>query len=305
MYGKPLMILTVLSLLCGSTHAQDESVESLESLKLRIFFPKGSSELMRDYRSNGDKLDAFVRDVRSVLSDPSCVMDSMRIASYTSPEGRIDLNNTLSEERGEVLKEYLRSVLPLPDDMFVTMPSGENWQGLKMLAGTTGMPGGDRVLEILGSHADYIGRPQSTVMGGPKKELMDLNGGRTWIWMEDNVFPCLRTVCAEFTYTRIGKQETPESDDRPEPLPDPDTVATAAVTHLAPVVPMDSVATQHTVTSERIVVAPRTNLLLPLLNVGIEVPIGRHFSFAADYYYPWLGHDRVNANCVEALLADV
>ena len=59
------------------------------------------------------------------------------------------------------------------------------------------------------------------------------------------------------------------------------------------------------VTTKRNVIAFRTNLLLPLLNSGLEVPIARHFSIAGDIYYPWIGYDKANANCIQALLADV
>lgn len=36
------------------------------------------------------------------------------------------------------------------------------------------------------------------------------------------------------------------------------------------------------------VVAVRSNLLFPLLNVGMEVPIGNRWSVSADFYYPWV-----------------
>lgn len=36
------------------------------------------------------------------------------------------------------------------------------------------------------------------------------------------------------------------------------------------------------------IAAIRTNFLLPLLNVGIEVPIGNRWSVGADWYYPWI-----------------
>lgn len=32
----------------------------------------------------------------------------------------------------------------------------------------------------------------------------------------------------------------------------------------------------------------RTNLLLPLMNIGLEVPIGNRWSIGADWYYPWI-----------------
>ena len=50
----------------------------------------------------------------------------------------------------------------------------------------------------------------------------------------------------------------------------------------------------------RVAAAVRMNLLLPLFNVGVEVPVGR-FSVGADWYYPWLGHGSNNRDCLEAL----
>lgn len=47
--------------------------------------------------------------------------------------------------------------------------------------------------------------------------------------------------------------------------------------------------------------AIRTNLLMPLLNVGVEIPAGRHSSFEADWYYPWLPVPASNRYCFQAL----
>lgn len=47
------------------------------------------------------------------------------------------------------------------------------------------------------------------------------------------------------------------------------------------------------VSGKRMLLAVRTNALaLPLLNMGVEVPLGRHWSLGADYYYPWLWRPR-------------
>ena len=45
----------------------------------------------------------------------------------------------------------------------------------------------------------------------------------------------------------------------------------------------------------------RSNLLVPLLNAGVEVPIGNNWSVAADYYYPWIWPTQKNKNCFELL----
>ena len=49
------------------------------------------------------------------------------------------------------------------------------------------------------------------------------------------------------------------------------------------------------------VVAFRSNLLVPALNAGIEVPIGKHWSVGADYYFPWIWPKKDNKNCFEFL----
>ena len=46
----------------------------------------------------------------------------------------------------------------------------------------------------------------------------------------------------------------------------------------------------------------KSNLLLPLGNVGVEVPIGNSWSVGADFYYPWLKRKSDNKNCIQALM---
>lgn len=45
---------------------------------------------------------------------------------------------------------------------------------------------------------------------------------------------------------------------------------------------------QRTLKDKRTLIWLRTNLLLPLMNVGLELPIGNRWSVGADWYYPWI-----------------
>lgn len=52
--------------------------------------------------------------------------------------------------------------------------------------------------------------------------------------------------------------------------------------------------------------AARTNVLaIPLLNVGVEVPINRNWSVGADYYYPWIWRGNNKKSCNQLLAFDV
>ena len=50
---------------------------------------------------------------------------------------------------------------------------------------------------------------------------------------------------------------------------------------------------------------PRTNLLLPLLNVGAELPMNNRWSVATDIYYPWIPRAASHKNCYQAFGVNV
>ena len=55
-------------------------------------------------------------------------------------------------------------------------------------------------------------------------------------------------------------------------------------------------------------VAIRTNLLLPAMNAGVEVPVAKHSSVGADLYWPWLWPSLLSSNndrCIEAMAASL
>lgn len=51
--------------------------------------------------------------------------------------------------------------------------------------------------------------------------------------------------------------------------------------------------------SSQTILYPRTNLLVPLMNAGLEIPIGTRWSVGVDYYYPWFFRKSNNKNCFQ------
>lgn len=45
----------------------------------------------------------------------------------------------------------------------------------------------------------------------------------------------------------------------------------------------------------------RTNLLVPGLNIGAEIPVGDHWSVGTDYYFPWFFRDPKMERCFQVL----
>ena len=57
-------------------------------------------------------------------------------------------------------------------------------------------------------------------------------------------------------------------------------------------------------TLPRTVVLVRTNLLVPLMDIGLEFPLGQHLTLGGDFYSPWLGYDEGNSRCFQVQMAD-
>ena len=190
---RPLTILAVMVplLLCGTPSSAEQKTDSL---KLKIYFKQDKSELDMGYRGNEANFDRFVSEVKKILEDPTCRILDITVRAGASPEGKFDYNKELSRKRGENIRDFLRKALYFPDVTFRVDAVGEDWASFRELVEKNYYPDKKEILDILYRHTEYInGRPRS-VVGGPKKELMDLNGGKTWFWLLANVFPELRSA---------------------------------------------------------------------------------------------------------------
>lgn len=190
--------------------------ETTDSLSAQVFFRQNRTEIEPEFRSNKVNLGRFVYGVKEILSDTTCRIQDIYIRSGASPEGSFEHNRNLSRKRAVALKYYLKRELDLPNEIFFVDPVGEDWISLLKAVEESDIPDREDVLDILDRHHGYIyGSPTSSV-GGPKKELMDLHGGRTWFWLLENIFPDLRSACNNILcrYVRISKETAkPHSSD--------------------------------------------------------------------------------------------
>lgn len=101
-------------------------------LSARIDFKQGQSIVDPSYSNNTAELNK----VKDVISDfdhiGDLVLDSLSMTGYASPEGSFALNERLSNQRTEALKQYL-----MQNKFFAKRPSirtrrgGENWAGVE------------------------------------------------------------------------------------------------------------------------------------------------------------------------------
>jgi len=287
------------------------SGEGRQKATVTLNFRLNSSLIEHDYMNNALMLNAL--DHIFSDSETRSVIDYVVITAAASPEGVTSRNETLAEDRARAIKSYIMWKNPQVNrDRLVAFSVGEDWTGLRqMVVGDRHIPGRMEVLAVLDSplSGDQM-----------RRKLMKIESGVAYKYMIINVFPHLRggIACALFfkkeapaeviaqiqriTGVLMPSAPEPEVDSIPagiicagtaapqeqEQAVDTaraDTATEAGLTGEEPVPPPAYVSW-----SREPLLAVKTNLLFDLgsaLNVEVEAPVGRRWSVAGEYIFPW------------------
>lgn len=303
-----------MSLATPSTIMAQRTV-SADTIGVFIYYERGYSTLDTSYRGNGERLDSFIRNVENIRKDSSSVLRSMRIVGSASPDGSSEMNGILALRRATNIREYLYKRLSLADSLIHVDSRGIDWEGLAEAVEASDKPYRDEVSRILRETPEWIYK-NGKIVDGRKRRLMMLDGGRVWWDMYEHFFPSLRSsdicvICDIEHYsvetTVVEVRDTDRIDTLDTVVADrcsDDRNADEVVCGISDSIP-ESVIEPAAAPLRVPVAALRTNLLLPLLNFGLEVPIGNRWSVEADYYYPWSWRKSDHKNCFELLFWNV
>lgn len=283
--GKRLLML-LCGLCCGFMAWGQETAPSLrvDSTATYVHFRTGRSELLLDYNGNRETLEKFVENVNRVMNSESYSIMEVRIVGYASPEGPLQLNERLSRERAEVLKDYLRSRTGLPDHKFEVVSGGENWDDLEVMVKASEMGNKEEVLAILTSELPKTAK-ESRLKGLP---------GSTYQYMLQNFYPRLRSASSlqlverhpvPDTLVVVAEEPQPESRaaDTVYRQPQKPVALPPAPCRCAP--PFLGVSTN---------LAYWAAVIIP--NIQLETYFARRYSFTAEGIYRWPKDRRAKGN---------
>lgn len=266
-----LMIAFVVTLSMGNS---DCYAQGNQMSKVMIYFHIDKSDIVSDYMDNKISLE----NLDAVLSQKNdSEIESIDIDGFASPDGPTALNDKLAQKRAIAVNQYIVGKYPgISSSKIHSNGSGVNWTMLRELVEKDkNTPQREKVLSILNS---VSGVPNVTT-----NELMALGEG-SWNYMLKNMFPQLRGV------TVVSVVLKPKA---PEPPVEVVVVETEVVEPMI-VEPVVEPVAEAFVISETIAKKPlfalKTNLLFDVataLNVELEVPIGKRWSIAGEYIFPW------------------
>ena len=251
-------------------------------------------------------LDAPLFNELSTRIIPRINADSLQLVRLmlrgaASPEGPVELNKRLGQQRVQALFDFLNSRMEFPvvDSLFTIETDIEDYNSLLLLMRRAGDP--DYAL-VKGLCDRFLAQDLVEL----KKQLQGVNQGQLWRRLLATYFPDLRTARFIMFFKKVPVPEITDmipADLTVEPptLPVPDVVEAEVV--VPPVVEPEPVAVVPDTLYRRELLSIKTNLLLdlaympgydrwcPIPNVAVEYyPKRGHFTFGGSFDMPWWQH---------------
>lgn len=272
-----MMLALTLACMGLDAHACQPDVSASEEIseaEISVFFAPSSAKinpLLSGNRKAFKRIDSLLT---AVGSDPSWVVNRVRITGSASPEGSEAFNNWLSLRRAEAVVPYFAAFTDSASIPAVYDYRGADWDGLRRLVtNTAGVPDSAAVLRIIDS-----GRSNRM------SRLRQLSGGTTYRWLLDTLFPQLRVS----TVVVSLHQETPPDTvvERPyiEWVPSVYIEPDVADEPVAPPVPApepeDNSYTRRFYTKTNAV-----GWAMAIANIAFEIDVVPHMSVTLPLYY--------------------
>lgn len=270
----------------------------------RIYFRAGSPEVDVSFRDNGAALASFVAGVDRAMREQGTVVESVTIETSASPEGDPAANERLAMERARSLHDYLLTVLPLSSSQVKAFSRGVDWEGMVKAVRASDVHWKEQVMDAVLDNGVLSGASYEAQKRCLAR-LKAIDGGRAWAWLMEEVFTDLRTGAGTLncvvvrggsvrdTLVIIHEYEGPDAEWY---LNEAARRASEAATRNV----LDALDKKPTKKHNdeywrQPVVALRSNLLFPAMNIGVELPLSNRWSVSADLYSPWIWRQWMNA----------
>ena len=298
---KRTFLLVSLMLFCfvWSAQAQNENPDLYDTIrvvsdkriqkKYNLYFGIGSSKVNNSLYGNGEVLDQIKEDISSIKAD-KVIPDSLVIVSSSSPDGNTSFNLRLARMRADNTVSQVYRLLPeFRNASLRTDHYEESW---------------DIVRQVLENDPDFPQREQmlsilDTDLSEEMKEASLKKCTEGWAYLIENYIYAFRNSTI---YLWLDLKGVVDEYVRIAPLPTLSQLTDTLVFD-APVPAVTRAYHDGSAftPSPDIIWALRTNLLVPALNAGLEIPIKENWSLGLDYYFPWFWPNQKNKNCFEFL----
>lgn len=187
---------------------------------VKVYFRAGHRQFDPTLDNNRAVMDSFVNKVRKANEED--IIASLVVSGFASPEGTSNANERLSLLRCQTIADYISGHADVERSLIKTIPCGVAWGELRNLVyKNPEVPSRTKVLDIIDNIPIWVFNAEGGIVDSRKKQLMDLDGGKTYRWMLKNIFPELRNAVAVIMYLKsnhnnISNHTLKEDEENPD-----------------------------------------------------------------------------------------
>lgn len=123
-----------------------------------VSFKVGKSALDMELKNNKESAQKVIAEINEIRNKKGAKITEISIAGFASPEGSINLNNRLSQERAVSFMEAIIAATDLEKWMFKAEVGGENWEQLRSLVENSTLKNKEAIVKIIDSVEDPVER---------------------------------------------------------------------------------------------------------------------------------------------------
>lgn len=267
---------------------------------VNVYFRVGHRQFDPSLGENREAMDSFIQLVQKADAEDN--IDSIVIRAYASPDGTDRANTLLARRRCDAIADLIAARTGVNRGLIHKMPEGVAWGELRRLvAETPDVPSRLQILQVLDNTPVWVFDANGKIIDGRKKQLMELNGGRTYRWLYDNLFPKVRNAVAVALIRKQDDGGVSAEVAEPEPVEEVTAVVTETVDTIEP-----AVTAEQNIVAEQTAVADmsdklsftrgdsrfalKTNLLdyaILMPNLELEWKFADRWSVALEYQCAW------------------
>lgn len=256
--------------------AQDNGNIYIEK-RYNLFFRVNLFKIEEDFQDNARTIAQMREDIENTLKLDGAVPDSLLILSTASPDGSYAFNKKLARNRAASTEKLLLEMFPEFKDAHIQVEFlEEDWDGLRqVLKAHPEFPQRDEMMAVI---------DDDSKIDDKERALRSLKKG--WRYLVNNYIHALRNSSITLKVVMTASNADDEFV-RSEPMVRLQSVEPAPPVFEAPPIVVNLKKPEIEVKFFKTILAARTNMLIPGMNFGLEIPIGMNWSVGLDYYYPW------------------
>jgi len=257
----------------GQSNADNNTsptVKEKQTSCLKILFRINEVEIDPSYMDNREQLRKLHETFSEIFSEENTLLDNIEIKAAASPDGRLSFNIDLANNRANNLKQYILKEFPKINPSQIIISSlVEDWSNLSPIVEKDNkIPSKDQVLSIINSQNKNEEK---------SKRLKRLDGGKPYAYIAKQMLPNLRYGSQCTLWYKLISETKPIADE-PETKEETHTVFPVEKEVIPNITP-------ETKSKQFAIKTNMAYLAATVANIGVEFPLGEHFSIDVPFMY--------------------